>query len=111
MVFTLLNDPVYVEAAKALARRLISERPDANKEDRIRHAFRLCLARNPKVEEIAPLVRLFDEESATYQTDPKAARSLIGDFAVPRGIDIPEFVAWYAVASALLNLDEVITKN
>jgi len=108
---TLLNDPVYVEAAKALARRLVSERRDASKEDRIRYAFRLCLARGPKVEEIAPLVRLFNDEAATYKEDPEAAKSLIGDIAVPRGTDIPGFVAWYAVASALLNLDEVITKN
>jgi hypothetical protein len=100
---------VYVEAAKALARRLVSERPDASTEDRIRYAFRLCLARNPKSEEIAPLVRLFDDEAAT--ADPEAAKSLPGDFAVPSGTDIPGFVAWYAVASALLNLDEVITKN
>jgi hypothetical protein len=108
---TLLNDPVYVEAAKALARRLVTGQPEANKEDRIRYAFRLCLARSPKVEEIAPLVRLFDEEAATYKTDPEAAKSLIGDFAVPPGTDIPGFVGWCAVASALLNLDEVITKN
>jgi hypothetical protein len=108
---TLLNDPVYVEAAKALARRLVSERSDANKEDRSRFAFRLCLARSPKVEEIASLVRLFDAEAATYKEDPEGAKSLIGDLAVPRGTDIPGFVGWYAVASALLNLDEVITKN
>jgi len=108
---TLLNDPVYVEAAKALARRLISERPGANKEDLIRYAFRLCLARNPKVEEVGPLVRLFDEQTTACKTDPEAAKSLIGDFSVPRGTDLPRFVGWYAVASALLNLDEVITKN
>jgi hypothetical protein len=107
----LLNDPVYVEAAKALARRLVNEQRDASKEDRIRYAFRLCLARSPQVEEIAPLVRLFDEEVAAYKADPEAAKSLIGDFAVPSGTDIPEFAGWYAVASALLNLDEVITKN
>jgi len=58
-----------------------------------------------------PLVRLFDNEAAAYKTDPEAAKSLLGDFAVPSGTDIPGFVGWYAVASALLNLDEVITKN
>jgi len=108
---TLLNDPVYVEAAKALARRLVTEQRDANQEDRIRYAFRLCLARSPKVEEIASLGRLFDEEAATYQANPEAAKLLIGDFAVPSGTDVPGFIGWYAVASALLNLDEVITKN
>ena len=108
---TLLNDPVYVEAAKALARRLVTERRDASTEDRMRYAFRLCLARGPKLEEIAPLVRLFDDEAATYKADPEAAKSLIGDFVAPSGTGISEFAAWYAVASALLNLDEVITKN
>jgi hypothetical protein len=79
---TLLNDPVYVEAAAALARRVLVEQPDAAPAARIRHAFRLCLARPPAPAEVAALQHLFDEE-----------------------------VAWRAVAAALLNLDETITKG
>src|SRR5207253_11196981 len=41
---TLLNDPVYVEAALALARRVVTEKPGANVEERLRFAVRLCVA-------------------------------------------------------------------
>ena len=44
---TLLNDTVFVEAARALALRILAECPKACDDDRIRHAFRLCLARGP----------------------------------------------------------------
>ena len=49
-----LNDPVYVEAAQALARRMVRE-GGAAVEDRARHGFRLCLARPPRPEELKRL--------------------------------------------------------
>jgi mono/diheme cytochrome c family protein len=86
---TLLNDPVYVEAAKALARRVSADLPAAGADERLRHAFRLCLARAPSTIELAALRALLD-----------AQRTARGDEA-----------AWQAVATALLNLDEMITKG
>ncbi|MFM8617901.1 MAG: PSD1 and planctomycete cytochrome C domain-containing protein [Opitutaceae bacterium] len=86
---TLLNDPVYVEAAKALARRVAADLPAAGADERLRHAFRLCLARAPSSVELAALRGLLD-----------AQRTARGEEA-----------AWQAVASALLNLDEMITKG
>jgi len=46
----LLNDPVFYEAARALAVRILTESSD-NPQDRLDHAFRLCLARSPDGEE------------------------------------------------------------
>jgi hypothetical protein len=86
---TLLNDPVYVEAAQALARRLAAEKPRALPEERIRHAFVLTLARSPRAAEVQALREL-------YETQKTAGG---------------EAAAWYAVATALLNLDETITKG
>ncbi|MBL9190478.1 MAG: PSD1 domain-containing protein [Opitutaceae bacterium] len=86
---TLLNDPVYVEAAAALAQRVHREQPDATDEARLRHAFRLCVAREPASIELAALHRLLAQQ--------RGARD--------------DATAWRAVASALLNLDETITKN
>ena len=50
---TLLNDPVYVEAAAAFARRVLTERPQADVESRIEYAFRIALSRSPKPNELA----------------------------------------------------------
>ena len=87
---TLLNDPVYVEAARALATRVVRECPDAAVPVRLRHAFQLCLARPPSPVELAALERLHAQQSTAHATSD---------------------TAWQAVASALLNLDEMITKN
>ncbi|MEY2879890.1 MAG: hypothetical protein RLZZ15_2270 [Verrucomicrobiota bacterium] len=87
---TLLNDPVYVEAAAALAARVQRERPDAGVSARIVHAFQLCLAREPAAIERAALEKLFAQQHAAHRD---------------------EKIAWQSVASALLNLDETITKN
>jgi uncharacterized protein DUF1549/uncharacterized protein DUF1553/cytochrome c len=108
---TLLNDPVYVEAAMALAKRVLTERPEATIEERIRHAFRVCLARLPGEAETGVLKRLYMDELASYREDEKAALELVGPFPRPEGCAPAEFAAWYAVAAALLNLDEMITKG
>ena len=108
---TLLNDPVYVEAALGLARRTLTEQPDGNVEARLRHAFQLCLARTPSAQETAALKKLFEQQAASYAGNPGAAKALIGKFAPPAGIPAEDFAAWHAVATALLNLDETITKG
>ncbi len=87
---TLLNDPVYVEAAAALAARIVRERPDAPLAERVRHAFQLCLSREPSAAERTALEELHAIQLATHRD---------------------EKIAWQAVATALLNLDETITKN
>ncbi len=108
---TLLNDPVYVEAAMALARRAVVERPRAGTDERIRHAFRLCLARSPSGAEQKVLGKLFESQREASRANPSATRDLLAGVAVPAGVVPEEFAAWYAVATALLNLDETITKG
>jgi hypothetical protein len=108
---TLLNDPVYVEAAQALARRVLWEKPAANVEERIRHAFELCVARAPADSELKTLRRLFEAQLKASRQEPAAAEQLVGKFSKPEGVSMAEFAAWYSVATALLNLDETITKG
>jgi hypothetical protein len=86
---TLLNDPVYVEATKAFAVRIVKESPGKDLHARIELAFRMALARTPDAHETAVLGRLW---KAQFQSTKDEA------------------AAWYAVASALLNVDECITK-
>ena len=108
---TLMNDPVYVEAAMALARRILTEQPAGSADERIARAFRLATARAPRAEELATLRGLLESERAARTADPAGAKAFVGGFALPAGVAEGEFAAWYAVAAALLNLDETITKG
>lgn len=108
---TLLNDPVYVEAAMALAKRVLTERKEASSDDRLRYAFRICVARDPRDSELGVLRQLLEGQRERGKANPKTARTLLGNFPVPEGFSPAEYAAWYAVATALLNLDETITKG
>jgi hypothetical protein len=108
---TLLNDPVYVEAALALAARVLTECPEPSPETRLRHAFRLCLAREPRDAEVPVLRQLLERQREAGLASPAKIKLLIGTFPVPPDCAPEELAAWYAVAAALLNLDETITKG
>lgn len=108
---TLLNDPVYVEAALALASRVLRERPDAPLDEQLRYAWRLCLARNPDDGELAVLRKLYAEQIVAAGPAATAAKNLLDPFGGAGTESSEQLAAWYAVASALLNLDETITKN
>jgi hypothetical protein len=108
---TLMNDPVYVEAAMAFARRLLEDTSADQPAERIELAFRLALARMPKPAETAMLTALLTSERQARRADARSAKEFVGKFPLPPGVDATEFTAWYAVAATLLNLDETITKN
>jgi hypothetical protein len=106
----LLNDPVYVEAAKALASRVLRERPQADVEQRIRYMFRLCVSREPLAVELDALRRLYHGQlSGSYGR--QAVAEAAGATRVTGDTSPVEMAAWYAVATAMLNLDETITKG
>ena len=108
---TLLNDPVYVEAAAALARRALGGRPAGSDVGRIRYAFQLCLTREPTAAEAGLLRNLLEQQRAAQRGKPAPLAPPTGTFAPPPNISAEEFAAWRAVATALLNLDEMITKG
>jgi hypothetical protein len=110
--FVTLNDPVYVEAAQALSRRIMLE-GGLSPRERCRFALRLCLARPPKPEQVAELEALLLDERRHYQADLPAARALAAgqDGKVPTGLDAADLAAWTVVANVLLNLDGVLTKG
>lgn len=110
--FVTLNDPVFVECAQGLARRIIAE-GGTELEARLRYALRLCLARPPAERDLAPLRLLFDEALATYRKDEAAAKQLATDplHPHPSGVPLAEVAAWTVVANVLLNLDAVLTKG
>ncbi len=106
----LMNDPVFVEAARALAQRILRESAPDNMA-RLTHGWRLTLARPPAAKELAVLSKTLEAELATYRQDKAGAAALIrvGDLPKPAGVDESELAAWTAVANVLLNLNETIT--
>ena len=78
--------------------------------ERIRHGFRLCVAREPDAGELSVLSRLFEELLQACRASPEAADKLVGK-AKPQGADPAEAAAWVALARTLLNLDEFVTRG
>jgi Protein of unknown function (DUF1553)/Protein of unknown function (DUF1549)/Planctomycete cytochrome C len=110
--FVTLNDPVFVEAAQALARRIVKEGGSTPKE-RAAFALRLCLCRPARAEQARQLVDLFTTEREHYRKDTGAARELATEplGPLPEGMEADELAAWTVVANVLLNMDAVLTKG
>jgi hypothetical protein len=108
----LLNDPTYLEAARKLAERMLTE-GGATTESRLAHGFRLAVARTPSPEERAVLESILTRAKDRYQADAKAADSLLRVGASLRhpNLDAATLAAWTTAASMILNLDEAITKE
>jgi hypothetical protein len=115
---TMLNDEAFFDAARALARRMLTEvpaGPEAGGQTtpgraRAAHGFRLVLSRTPTPGELDRLVAAFDAERDQFRRQPERARQAMGAVAVA-GADAAEQAAWTLVANALLNLDEAITRE
>jgi hypothetical protein len=107
-----LNDEVYMEAAQALARRAVQDGGPTTAE-RAAYAFRLCLVRPPKPEELARLVKLFDDSKAVLNDDSRKANQLatVPLGPVPAGMDAADLAAWTVVGNVILNLDETLMKR
>ena len=101
---TLLNDPVFFEAAAALAARVHRE-VDGDDHARIVHAFQLCLAREPSPQELAVLQTLLQK----LRDDPRlAAEAAPADkTSLPPGAERGLTV----LCTVLLNTHEFVTRN
>lgn len=108
----LMNDVQYVEAARKLAERMMTE-GGATPEERATFAFRLSTARKPSAEELAVLTKIYQAELAEFQADKEAAGKLlaVGDAKRNEALDANELAAWTLVANLVLNLDEAVTKE
>jgi hypothetical protein len=107
---TLQNDPVYVEAAQALADRILAETAGQSRDNRLVYAFRTAVGRRPDETELTQLRTILEDARARYTGDAKAAREIAGGRPMPAGVRAPGWAAWFNVAHVLLNLDETITK-
>lgn len=110
--FVTLNDPVFVEAAQALARRIVGE-GGATSRERAAFALRTALVRPPGELQIDQLVALYEDAHAHFERDAEAANSMACDplGPLPQGANVRELAAWTVVANVVLNLDGLLTRR
>ncbi|MBL9153431.1 MAG: PSD1 domain-containing protein [Verrucomicrobiales bacterium] len=108
----LLNDPTFIEAARVFAARVLAE-GGTGVAEQIDFACRETLSRPADADERQLLENLLAVTRAEYESDPAAARALLGVGLkpAPDGIDVVELASWTAVTRALLNLSETFTRN
>ncbi|MGN6544205.1 MAG: DUF1553 domain-containing protein, partial [Aureliella sp.] len=114
----LLNDPTYLEAARALADNQLVQ-GEGDQATRIRRAFRSATARDPSARELELLVKLHDQSLASYTADSAAAEALLKGIpnaqadqpAAGKAVSSAERAACVQVGRAILNLHEVITRG
>ncbi|MGB7344613.1 MAG: PSD1 and planctomycete cytochrome C domain-containing protein [Pirellulaceae bacterium] len=111
----LLNEPQYVDAARALAGRVLREADTDT--DRINLAFRLCTSRRPDATEVQWLTELLQTQRQHFSDSAtnKDVADLVGvpvdKFFQLTGATAIDFAAWMTVCRVVLNLDETITKS
>ncbi len=106
---TLLNGPLFVDCARSFGIRLLEEVPGGDPE-RIRHAFRLALARDPDQREekvVGDLVKAYRD---AFENNPEAAGQFVQSHQ-PGTPSVTETAAWVAAGRMILNLDEFLTRE
>lgn len=112
---TSLNETLFVEAAQALAQRIVRE-GGVSDESRIRHAWRLCMSRAATAAEAGTVLRLLDQHRARLRGgELKAGDIAFSDLTRPQELPADatpnELAAWTLIARVLLNLDETLSKG
>jgi hypothetical protein len=109
---TLMNDVTYLEAARVMAQRMMTE-GGTTPASRIDFGFRLATARPPSEARRNLLLGSFQHYLDDFQTHPQTARKLVsaGESPVNDKLNVSELAAYSTVASLILNLDETVTKE
>ncbi len=107
----LLNDPTFVEAARKLAERVLSE--TTSEDERLSLACQLAFSRQPTDDERRILATVLHDARDRFVRDRSAAEKLlaVGRSPITATQPVEELAAWTAIASMLLNLDEAISKT
>lgn len=102
-----MNDPVYIEAAQALARRAM--KGEVSPEAAIKRMFQFCLVRPAAEGELSRLTKLYTDARAQFAKDLNKANQVAGP--LPQDADPATYAAMTVVANVLLNLDEMLMKR
>ncbi len=109
-----LNDPVFIEAAQGLARRVVLyEKLGDNDANRLRSAFEYVVARTPEPAEAEALLELLNQGRLHLKDKPEEATMLATEplGTLPETADAVELAAWTAVCNVIMNLDEALMKR
>jgi len=109
----LLNDPAFVEAARALAEEPARPLPYESDIEGVHHLWQRVLARDASERELKEATSLLEDERARFASNPAAANALLSKGELPLAQDIPaeELAAWTQVARLVLNLHETVTRS
>ncbi|MCG3162364.1 MAG: hypothetical protein JMDDDDMK_03614 [Acidobacteria bacterium] len=110
-----LNEPLFVEAARALAIKTLKEGGTSD-EQRLVYVFRRALARKPSQQEATELLGLLNRQRERFIAGELNPWNFVADnpdkpFPLPKGARMEDAAAWTAISRVLLNLDETITKE
>jgi hypothetical protein len=104
----LMNDPVFFEAAQALAVRVLRE-SGPSFDEQVDRAFELCLSRSPKPSEREKVAAFFHRQREIYSAEPAAVTKVLP--ASVEGVDQVTASTWVAYGRVMLNLDQFITRE
>jgi hypothetical protein len=109
---SLMNDVTYVEAARRLAERMMTEGGETP-DERIAYAYLLATAHRPPPRAADILVQGYDRHFERYQADRAAALALVtqGQSVRDQTLDVAELASYTMVANLILNFDGTITKE
>ena len=113
---TIWNDPVFVECAQALGRRIMGEQKAGGNEGetvvrRVEYALLVSLSRRATPEELEALVEYYQQQRELLAEKPEAAKQIAGPLPVVDGTDMAELAAWVVLGRVILNLDEFISRE
>jgi hypothetical protein len=109
----LMNDPIFIEAARMLADRTLASTKDTDFVPRLRRLYQLALSRSPNAKEIESLFSLYQSDFERFTNAPESASMFltIGQAKAQTSIDDATLAAWSSIARAVLNTNEFITRN
>ncbi|MBA3442332.1 MAG: DUF1553 domain-containing protein [Pyrinomonadaceae bacterium] len=112
---TTLNEPLFLESARALALRALKE-GGLTDAQRLNYAFRRVLTRSPNMQESTELLALLNKQRRRFITGEVNPWNLATNdpdkpMLLPKGTTMDHLAAWTVVSRVLLNLDEAITKE
>ena len=110
---TLMNNVTFVEAARHLAERIMTQEDLTSEDERITYAFKAILSRPPSSRELALLKDDFIHHEEIFSKNPQAVGQLLKVGEKPNDPKLPSaaLAAYAMVASTILNLDEAISLN